>query len=177
MSDLSTYLTKWLCHDLATPAATVMTASELLGAVADPEITALVQDGAKRLVTRLRLVRAAFGPGGGPLSAAALERLVRDGLGDTPLDWQRPGDASGDAVALVASAALLLADLARGAPLTVTANSVHWAGPRALPDTVVEGLMGGAPADARGAVAAMVAIAAARLSVAATVTADGIAWR
>jgi hypothetical protein len=177
MSDLATYLTKWLCHDLATPAATVMTASELLGAVADPEITTLVQDGAKRLVTRLRLVRAAFGPGGGPMSAAALERLVCEGLGDTPLDWQRPGDASGDAVALVASAALLLADLARGAPLTVTANSVYWAGPRTLPDAVVEGLNGGTPADARGAVAAMVAIAAARLGVAVTVTADGIAWR
>lgn len=177
MSDLATYLTKWLCHDLATPAATVMTASELLGAVADPEITELVQDGAKRLVTRLRLVRAAFGPGGGPLSAAALERLVRDGLGDTPLDWQRPGDASGDAVALVASAALLLADVARGAPLTVTPDSIHWAGPRALPDTVVDGLKGSTPTDARGAVAAMVAIAAARLGVAVTVTADGIAWR
>lgn len=177
MSELATYLTKWLCHDLATPAATVMTASELLGVVADPEITGLVQDGAKRLVTRLRLVRAAFGPGGGPLSAPALERLVREGLGDTPVDWQRPGDASGEAVALVASAALLLADVARGAPLTITANSVHWAGPRALPDAVVEGLNGGTPADARGAVAAMVALAAARLGVAVTVTADGIAWR
>jgi len=177
MSDLATYLTKWLCHDLATPAATVMTASELLGAVADPEITGLVQDGAKRLVTRLRLIRAAFGPGGGPMSAAALERLVRDGLGDTPLDWQRPGDASSDAVALIASAALLLADLARGAPLTVRPNTVHWASPHVRPDTVVEGLNGGAPADARGAVAAMVAVAAARLGVAATVAADGIAWR
>jgi hypothetical protein len=154
-----------------------MTASELLGAVADPEITELVQDGAKRLVTRLRLVRAAFGPGGGSLSAAVLERLVRDGLGDTPLDWQRPGDASGDAVALLASVALLLADLARGAPLTVTTNSVHWAGPRALPDTIFETLNGGSPVDSRGAVAAMVAIAAARLGVAVTVTADGIAWR
>jgi hypothetical protein len=177
MSDLAIYLSKWLCHDLATPAATVMTASELLVAVADAEITDLVQDGAKRLVTRLRLIRAAFGPGGGPLSAAALERLVRDGLGDTPLDWQRAGDASGDAVALVASAALLLADVARGAPLTVTPNSIHWAGPRALPDTVVDGLNGGTPTDARGAVAAMVAIAASRLGVAVTVTADGIAWR
>jgi hypothetical protein len=46
-----------------------------------------------------------------------------------------------------------------------------------LPDTVVEGLNGGTPADARGAVAAMVAVAAARLGVAVTVTADGIAWR
>jgi hypothetical protein len=177
MSDLAIYLSKWLCHDLATPAATVMTASELLAAVADAEITDLVQDGAKRLVTRLRLIRAAFGPGGGPLSAAALERLVCEGLGDTPLDWQRPGDASGDTVALIASAALLLADVARGAALTVTPNSIHWTGPRALPESVVQGLNGDTPTDARGAVAAMVAIAAARLGVAVTVTADGIAWR
>lgn len=177
MSNLATYLSKWLCHDLATPAATVMTASELLGTVADAEITGLVQDGAKRLVTRLRLVRAAFGPGGGPLSAKALERLVREGLGDTPLHWARSGDASGDEVALVASTALLLADLARNQPLTVAADNVHWDGPRALPDAVVAGLAGGTFADARGAVAAMVALAAARVGVAVTVTADGIAWR
>lgn len=177
MNDLATYLSKWLCHDLATPAATVMTASELLGTMADAEITGLVQDGAKRLVTRLRLVRAAFGPGGGPLSATALERLVREGLSDTPLHWARPGDASGDDVALVASTALLLADLARGSALTVTGDGVHWDGPRALPDAVVAALGGANPADARGAVAAMVALATARVGVAATVAADGITWR
>jgi hypothetical protein len=154
-----------------------MTASELLGAVADAEINGLVQDGAKRLVTRLRLVRAAFGPGGGPLSAKAFERLVRDGLGDTPLHWARPGDASGDDVALVASAALLLGDLARGKALTVTADGVHWEAPRALPDSVVAALGGASPADARAAVGAMVALAAARAGVAISVTPGGIAWR
>jgi hypothetical protein len=177
MSDLATYLSKWLCHDLATPAATVMTASELLGTVADAEITGLVQDGAKRLVTRLRLVRAAFGPGGGPLSAKALERLVREGLGDTPLHWARAGDASGDEVALVSSAALLLADLARGSAVTVTAENVHWDGARALPETVVAALAGATPTDSRAAVGAMVAHAAARVGVTAVVTANGIAWR
>lgn len=177
MSDIASYLSKWICHDLATPAATVLTASEMLDTVADPEITGLVHDGAKRLVVRLRLIRAAFGPGGGAMSAAALERLVRDGLGDTPVDWQRSGDANGDAVALVCGAALLLADVARGVPLTVTANGVHWAAPRSLPDVVTNVLNGGTADDARGAVAAMVALAATRNNLAATVTADGIAWR
>ena len=177
MSDTASYLSKWICHDLATPAATVLTASDLLGAVADPEITGLVQDGAKRLGLRLRLIRAAFGPGGGPLSAAALERLVREGLGDTPVTWQRDGDATGDAVGLVTGAALLLADVARGAPLTVTANGVHWAAPRSLPDAVAESLSGAPASDARSAVAAMVAQAAARNGVAVTATANGIAWR
>jgi hypothetical protein len=177
MSDIASYLSKWICHDLATPAATVLTASELLGSVADAEITSLVHDGAKRLVMRLRLIRAAFGPGGGAMSAAALERLVREGLGDTPVDWQRSGDASGDVVALVCGAALLMADMARGVPVTATANGIHWAAPRSLPDTVADGLKGGNPADARGAVAAMVALAAARTNLAVTVTADGIAWR
>jgi hypothetical protein len=177
MNDIASYLSKWICHDLATPAATVLTASELLGTGADPEITGLVHDGAKRLVMRLRLIRAAFGPGGGAMSAPALEKLVREGLGDTPVDWQRGGDASGDTVALVCGAALLLADVARGVPLTVTGTAVRWAAPRSLPDSVADGLNGGTPADARGAVAAMVALAAGRNNLAVTVTADGIAWR
>lgn len=177
MTDLPAYLSKWLCHDLATPAATVMTASELLGPVGDSEINGLVQDGARRLVARLRLIRAAFGPGGAPMAGPALEKLVRGGLDGTPLNWDRPGDASGDEVALIASAALLLGDLARGSPLTVTGNDVHWDAPRALPDSVIAALAGTNPADARAAVGAMVALAAARLGVAVTVTADGIAWR
>lgn len=177
MTDLPAYLSKWLCHDLATPASTVMTASELLGPVADAEINGLVQDGAKRLVTRLRLIRAAFGPGGAPMSGTALERLVRDGIGDTPLAWARPADASGAEVALVAGAAMLLADLARGTALTVTATGIHWDQPRELPEAVATALGGAAPNDARSAVAAMVAAAASRAGMALVVTASGIDWR
>ncbi|MBC7505375.1 MAG: hypothetical protein H7267_06590 [Sandarakinorhabdus sp.] len=176
MSDLPALLSKWLCHDLATPAATVMTASELLGADGDAEINGLVQDGAKRLVARLRLIRAAFAPGGGPMAASVLETLVRDGIDGTPLTWNRPGDASGAEAALVAGAAMLLADLARGNAVTVTATGVHWDAPRALPEACVTALTGGNPADSRAAVAAMVAAAAARAGHEATATADGIAW-
>ena len=176
MSDLPALLSKWLCHDLATPAATVLTASELLGPEGDAEINGLVQDGAKRLVARLRLIRAAFAPGGGPMAASALEKLVRDGLDGTPLTWARPGDASGAEAALVAGAALLLADLSRGSAITVSVAGVYWDSPRALPDACTAALTGNDPADSRAAVAAMVAAAAARAGHVATATADGIAW-
>ena len=177
MSELAAQLSKWLCHDLATPAATVLTASELLGAEADAEVNGLVQGGAARLVARLRLIRAAFAPGGGPMAQAALEKLVRAGLDGTPVNWQRPGDASGPEAALVAAAALLLSDLARGSPLTITANGVRWDSPRTLPDTAAAALAGAEPADGRAAVAAMVAGAATRAGLTATATANGIDWR
>lgn len=175
-NQLPALLSKWLCHDLATPAATVMTASELLGDDADAEINGLVQDGAKRLVARLRLIRAAFAPGGSGMASAALEKLVREGIDGTPLTWARPGDATGAEAALVAAAAMLLADLARTSPITITASGARWDSPRALPDTAVAALTGGAPADSRAAVAAMVAAAAVRADMVATATADGIAW-
>ena len=65
---------KWLTHDLATPIATVMTASELLGDQPDPEINGLVQEGAARLGARLRLIRTAFAPGNAPIAGPALAR-------------------------------------------------------------------------------------------------------
>lgn len=176
MNELPGLLAKWICHDLATPTATVMTASELLAAGGDAEINELVQAGARRLVGRLRLLRAAFGPGGAPMGAKALEKLLREGLDGTPVTWQRPADSSGAEVALVAGAALLLADLARGRGLVVAANSVHWADAHALPDAVSAALAGEAATDARSAVAAMVAGAAGRTDVALTATADGIGW-
>ncbi|KAB7646125.1 hypothetical protein [Polymorphobacter fuscus] len=176
MTDLPALLSKWLCHDLATPAATVMTASELLGPTGDAEINGLVQDGAKRLVARLRLIRAAFAPGGAAMSGTALERLVRDGIDGTPLTWERPGDASGPEAALVAGAAMLLADLARGSAVTVDASGVRWDAARTLPDSVLAALAGETPTDSRAAVAAMVAAAAVRAGAAVTATADGIRW-
>ena len=58
MSDLSHWVVRWLCHDLATPIASVMTASELLDDVKpDAEINELIMTGAQRLTGRLRLVR------------------------------------------------------------------------------------------------------------------------
>ncbi len=170
---LAPLLVKWLTHDFASPIATVMTASELLSDVPDAEINGLVQDGAKRLGARLRLVRAALAPGDAPVGGAALERLVREGIEGTPVIWAVAGDAP---AAIVAGAAMLLADLRRGQRLTVTAAGVHWDAAFALPAAIVHALAGGAPVDGKAAVAAMLAAAANRAGLAVTVTPEGIAW-
>lgn len=176
MTETAALFAKWLTHDLATPAATVMTAAELLGPVGDAEINHLVQDGARRLVARLRLIRTAFASGNGPLSAQALERLVREGIDGTPVDWQYSADSSGAHAALVAGAALMLADLARGSQLVVTGDGVRWTTPRSLPEASALALAGGAPADGRAAIAALVAAAARHVGVSIVATADGVSW-
>jgi hypothetical protein len=178
---LAPLLVKWLTHDFATPIATVMTASELLGDVADAEINGLVSDAARRLGARLRLVRAALAPGDSPIGGAALETLIRAGIEGTALSWDRSNDESTSATdgryaAIIAGAAMLLADVRRGQALTVTATGVRYATPAALPDAVAAALAGGPATDSRSAVAAMLAAAADRAELVLTVTADGITW-
>ncbi len=178
---LAPLLVKWLTHDLATPIATVMTASELLGDTADAEINGLVADGARRLGARLRLIRAALVPGDSPIGGAALEKLIRAGIDGTPLSWDRGNDESTSAsdgrhAAVIAGTAMLLADLRRGQPLTISASDARWATAAALPDAVADALAGGPATDSRSAVAAMLAAAAARAGLVLTATADGIAW-
>jgi hypothetical protein len=167
---------KWLTHDLATPVATVMTASELLGNQPDPEINGLVQDGAARLGARLRLIRTAFAPGNAPIAGPALAKVIADAI-QGPLVWQHqsPG-LDGAEAAMIAGAALLLADLRRGEPLTITDTAAHWSTAFALPAAVVASLDGTEPADTRSAVAAMVAASARAAGRVITATADGISW-
>jgi hypothetical protein len=175
---LAPLLIKWLTHDFATPIATVMTASELLGNVADAEINGLVADAAKRLGGRLQLVRAAMAPGSGPMGAAGIEKLLRAGLDSTPLTLAIPADhvSDGAHTAVIACAALLLADLRRGQPLTIAATRIDWATPAALPDAVAAALAGAPATDSRSAVAEMLVGAAARAGVALTATETGVAW-
>ena len=177
MTEASLLFVKWITHDLATPAATVLTASELLGAHGDAEINGLVQGGAKRLVARLRLIRAAFAPGAAPLAAAALERLIREGIDGTPIHWAHPADASCVEAALVAGAALLLTEMAKGIAVTVTPNGVHWDTPPAAGEALVSAFASLDPTDGRAALAAMVRDAGVRAGRAVTATADGIDWR
>jgi hypothetical protein len=178
MSKTIPLFVKWLTHDLATPIATIMTASELLGEPADAEINGLVQDGARRLGTRLKLIRFAFAPGTAATSAIALHKLIADGIEGTPLVWGHGlSEFDGPTAAMIAGATLLLADLARGQPLTITDTAVHWAAPNPLPAAVAASLGGTIPADTRSAVAAMVAAAAAQAGHVATGTVDGIAWK
>lgn len=178
MSDtLATFLVKWLTHDLATPIATVMTASELLGDTADPEINGLVGDGAKRLGARLRLIRAAFASGDGFIGGAAFRKLISEGVDGTPLSWAIPADAADLPAALIAGAALLMADLRRGQSLTIAPDSVRWAGEAAFSAPVAAALTGAPASDPRSAVAEMLLANAARAGLTLTIAADGLVWR
>ena len=175
---LAPLLVKWLTHDFATPIATVMTASELLGDTADAEINGLITDAAKRLGARLQIVRAAMAPGTAPLSAAALEKLLRLGLEGTPVTVTIAAPlANGGHTSVIACAALLLADLRRGQPLTVTETGAHWATPHALSEAVSAALTGGPASDSRAAVAAMLAANAARAGLTLSFTETGLDWR
>jgi hypothetical protein len=175
---LAPLLVKWLTHDFATPIATVMTASELLGDKPDPEINALVTDAARRLGGRLQLVRAALAPGTAPMGAAGLEKLLRAGLEGTPLvmDFGADFTAPGPLAAFIASAALLLADLRRGQPLVVGRSGAHWTTPAAFPETVAATLAGQPPGDSRSALASMVMAAATQAGVTLRVTPNGLEW-
>jgi hypothetical protein len=175
---LAPLLVKWLTHDFATPIATVMTASELLGDTADAEINGLITDAARRLAGRLQLVRAALAPGSSPMSASGLEKLLRAGLEGTPLVFDFGSDftASGPQAALIAGAAMLLADLRRGQPLVVGRAGAHWTAPAALPETVVAAINGAPAGDSRSALATMVVRAAATAGMALQITDNGLAW-
>jgi hypothetical protein len=175
---LTPLLVKWLTHDFATPIATVMTASELLGDTADAEINGLITDAARRLGGRLQLVRAALAPGSGALGAAGLEKLLRAGLEGTPLVFDFGADftATGPQAAFIAGAAMLLADLRRGQPLVVGRGGAHWTVPAALPETVAAAINGGGAADSRSALATMVVRAATAAGMTLSITDNGLAW-
>lgn len=102
-------LMKWLCHDLATPVATILTASELLGPDEDQEIRDLVGDGAKRLAARLRLIRAALAPASSSTAGPALARLIAEATG-AQANW------SGSVEPLESATASVLAGLALALP-------------------------------------------------------------
>ncbi len=174
---IAALMIRWLTHDLASPVATAMTASELLGDEGDGEINELVQVATRRLAARLRLLRTAFAPGESGIGNAALEKLVVAGIADTPITWQYGGDCNGHEAAMIAGATLLLADLRRGSPLEVTAGGVHWASPGTLTDALVAALAGAPASDPRGAVANLVASAAASAGHRLAVSDMGIAWR
>ena len=177
MSDtLADFLVKWLTHDLATPIATVMTASELLGDIADPEINSLVSDGAKRLGARLRLIRAIFASADGFAGGVAFRTLVSEGVDGTPLSWAIPTDAADLPAPLIAGAALLMADMRRGQLLTIAPGSVRWAVDAAFSDPVAAALRGARASDPRSAIAEMLLAVAARGGLKLTIAPDGHVW-
>ncbi len=171
-------LVRWLTHDLATPIATMMTASELLSDTsADAEINGLIAAAARRLAARLRLIRAALAPGEAPMSGPSLQALLTSGLEGTSISFVTPlAEADGARAAVITGAALLLADVRRGEALGIGVAHVHWATPAPFSETVAAALAGEPATDSRSAVAAMLVRAATRAGVNLTASDDGICW-
>ncbi len=177
MSDTTSLVVRWLCHDLATPIASMLTASELLDdQTPDAEINELVIGGARRLSARLRLVRLALGAADSAMSAAALHRLIAAGLDGMAINWAFSGDADAATAPLVAGSALLVADLNRLRGLTISNQGVATDGPANWPDSVAAALAGAAPQCTRGAVAALLAARAAALGKKLVGDSSGLHW-
>lgn len=177
MTDTTQFLVRWLCHDLATPIASVMTASELLDDdTPDAEINELVTSGARRLAARLRLVRLALGAADSAMSSAALEKLVREGLEGTRISWNFAGDAVGGMASLVACAAVLTADLNRARALAIGNGGITGDGDCTWPDSVAPALAGGPATCNRSAVAALLHAAARRMELTISADAKGLHW-
>ncbi|WP_164156347.1 hypothetical protein [Sandarakinorhabdus rubra] len=176
MSDVTQYLVRWLCHDLATPIASVMTASELLDDTPDAEINELIRFGARRLTARLRLVRLALGAAEADMAGGALERLLKDGLDSTSVDWRWEGDATGGMATLIAGCVLLVADLNRTRPLAVDQDGVTVAPSCTWPDPVAAVFTGSPASCNRGSLAAMLLQAADRAGRRLATTPNGLTW-
>lgn len=170
-------LIRWFIHDLASPVATVMTASELLSDHSDPEINGLVQFGARRLGARMRMVRAALVPGDAPIGGTALEEMIRDGQPGTPIDWRRnDSEADGRIANVIVGAVLLMADVRRSAPLIISDGGVHWDAGFDWPDSITSVMAGADPVDTKGALAATLSGAAERAGLTLAMSPTGIAW-
>lgn len=140
-------MVRWLCHDLATPNASVMTAIELLhNAKPDAEMNELIMSGAQRLTGRL--LRLALGANENALSGAPLGELFMAGLDDTWVDWQFSGVAIGGIAPLVA-------ELNQTRALAVTDDGVKVPQGCIWPDSVAAVFAGSPVSDNRSAVAAM----------------------
>lgn len=177
MTDTTQYLVRWLCHDLATPIASVMTASELLDdETPDAEINELIQSGARRLTARLRLVRLALGAGESAMASSALHKLVAAGLEGTDVTWDFAGDAVDGMAPLVAGCALFAADLNRTRAITVAQDGVSVAGGCSWAESVAVAFAGAPPTCNRSAVAAMLVQAAARAGRQLTCSDKGLHW-
>jgi hypothetical protein len=123
--DRSALVVRWLCHDMATPVATLLTASELMGDSGDPEINDLITAAIRRLSARLKLVRLALGSAS-TMSPQALEKIFQDSLTDTPLVLSLSDEPEAPPSSVIAAAGLLLAELQRNAPLTIDADGARW---------------------------------------------------
>lgn len=169
----SALVVRWLCHDMATPVATLLTASELLGDQPDPEINDLITAAIRRLSARLRLVRLAMGSASN-MSPTVLEKLLHEGLPDTPMTLALP--AEGPPASVIAGAALILADINRAAPQRIDATGARWTNDLALPETAAQALAGKPTPEGRSAMIALVAAQSATAGWRLTPEASGMAF-
>ena len=151
----SAVVVRWLCHDMANPVSTLLTASELLADSCDSEINGLITEAIRKLAARLRMVRMAMGSSS-TLAQPALEKLLAEALTETPV---RLALSANTAVpgSLVAGAALILSELAARAALFIDDKGAHWTDGRMLPENAVAALEGRETGDARSAMIALVA--------------------
>jgi hypothetical protein len=147
---------RWLCHDMATPVSTLLTASELLGDSGDAEINGLITAAIRKLSARLRLVRLALGSPGNSLTLPVLEKLFAEALPDTPVTLSLAG-ADIPPVSQIAGAVLILSDLNRLAPVMVDAQGARWPEGHSLPEAALQVLAGQGGDTARAAMIALVA--------------------
>lgn len=147
---------RWLCHDKASPIATLLTASELLGGEGDEEINALITAAIRRLAGRLKLVRLALGTVS-TMATPALQKLLTEALDDTPLMLTLSSAAP--PASIVGATALILADFNRLAEIAIDDHGARWTSGAPLPPLVVEALSGQPGEDPRSH---MVALAAAQ---------------
>lgn len=140
MTDLAALFAMRLTHDLAGPLGAVSTGVDLLDG-GDPEVKALIADGATAAVASLRLHRFIVAP---PDDASVARGLLaawvatRDAV---TLDWR----AAPSAAAVVLGLAMTAAEAARrGGTLTVDGDEVSFAPPPVL-DANVAAALAGAP--------------------------------
>lgn len=165
---------RWLCHDMASPVSTLLTASELLGAASDPEINALITAAIRRLSARLRLVRLALG-NSSTMAAPTFTKLLAEALTDTPTSVDLSDDAP--PANIVASATLILSETKRAAAITITDTGARWPGDIPLPDDLKDALTGKPGTDPRSAMTALAARQARAAGYSLAPEASGIAFR
>ena len=156
---LATLVAMRLTHDLAGPIGAVATAVELLDG-GDPEITALIADGAAAAVASLRLHRFILAPPGDATPARQLLAAWVATREKVTLDWRADLKDAGEAAILLGLAMTAVEAAQRGGTLTVD-GGVSFAPVPALDPAIAAALAGGPVTIARGALAGMLHAAAA----------------
>lgn len=156
-----------LCHDLSGPIGGLLAAIELAGedAAMAPEALAAAGEAATALARRLRLLRAAWGPAGGPMSGVDMRTLLQGLAPARRVELRLEGFGESDRFAapfarLVLNAVMVAVESLGGEGVASAAQApgmgvlVTIAGPRAAWPVGLAGWLADAKAAAEGAAAA-----------------------